>query len=186
MAATVSGNIEVVGVMGEEWMIRQKSIRRVKPPEDYQAKLATPFAVLGLRTDEDWLTDIEYLPPDTPTLAPQNPLAREVCNQLQAYLADPGFTFDLSLHIGGTIHQRRVWQAIQDIPAGATRSYAAIAMELHSAPRAVGQACGANRLPIVIPCHRVIAKSGGLGGFMNASDGLPLAIKRWLLQHEGI
>ena len=57
-------------------------------------------------------------------------------------------------------------------------------VELHSAPRAVGQACGANRLPIVIPCHRVIAKSGGLGGFMHASDGMPLDIKRWLLRHE--
>ncbi|MEK7842722.1 MAG: methylated-DNA--[protein]-cysteine S-methyltransferase, partial [Pseudomonadota bacterium] len=102
----------------------------------------------------------------------------------QAYLADPGFIFDLSLHIGGTIHQRRVWQTIRTIPCGATSSYADIATQLHSAPRAVGQACGANRLPIVIPCHRVIAKNGGLGGFMHASNGIPLAIKRWLLRHE--
>lgn len=161
-------------------------ILKAKREHDYQAKLATPFAVLGIRIEEDWLTDIEYLPLDTPLLDPKTPLAREVCNQLQTYLTDPAFVFDLSLHIGGTIHQRRVWRAIQDIPSGGTRSYGDIAMQLHSAPRAVGQACGANRLPIIIPCHRVIAKSGGLGGFMNASDGMPLNIKRWLLQHEGV
>jgi methylated-DNA-[protein]-cysteine S-methyltransferase len=151
---------------------------------DYQAKLATPFAVLGIRIEEDWLTDIEYLPIDTVTLAPQTRLAEEVCGQLQAYLADPCFTFDLSLHIGGTVHQQRVWGAIQDISSGKTRSYADIAVQLHSAPRAVGQACGSNRLPIVIPCHRVIAKSGGLGGFMHSNDDFPLDIKRWLLRHE--
>ena len=157
---------------------------RSRPTPDYQAKLAAPFAVLGVRIEEDWLTDIEYLPVDTAPLAPQTRLAEEVCGQLQAYLADPRFTFDLSLHIGGTVHQRRVWLAIQDIPSGKTRSYADIAAQLHSAPRAVGQACGANRLPIVIPCHRVIAKNGGLGGFMNSNGEFPLVIKRWLLGHE--
>ncbi|WP_297323961.1 methylated-DNA--[protein]-cysteine S-methyltransferase [Nitrosomonas sp.] len=150
----------------------------------YQAKLVAPFAVLGIITEEDWLTDIEYLSMDTQPLAPQSYLAKEVCRQLQAYLTEPGFRFDLSLHIGGTTHQRRVWQAIQTIPSGKTSSYAEIATQLHSAPRAVGRACGANRIPIIIPCHRVIAKNGGLGGFMNASDGNPLEIKRWLLRHE--
>ncbi len=125
----------------------------------YQAKLVAPFAVLGIRTAEDWLTDIDYLPINTQPLAPKNALAKEVCKQ-------------------------RVWQAIQAIPSGKTNSYADIAAQLHSAPRAVGRACGANRIPIVIPCHRVIAKNGGLGGFMNASDGNPLEIKRWLLRHE--
>ncbi len=150
----------------------------------YQAKLLVPFAVLGIRTDEDWLTDIDYLPLNTPIMPPQTLLAKEVCRQLQAYLIEPNFMFDLSLHISGTVHQQRVWQAIQAIPSGRTASYAEIASQLHSAPRAVGRACGANKLPIVIPCHRVIAKNGGLGGFMNASDGDPLEIKRWLLRHE--
>lgn len=167
-------------------MTKSGSLEKTEPGNGYQAKLAAPFAVLGVRIEEDWLTEIAYLPLNTPLLAPRTPLCREVCDQLQAYLTDPKFAFDLSMHIGGTVHQRRVWQAIQGIPAGATRSYGDIAMELHSAPRAVGQACGANRLPIVIPCHRVISKSGGLGGFMNANDGMPLDIKRWLLRHEGV
>lgn len=165
-------------------MSRSKNNLIVDSIKTYQAKLVTPFAVLGIRTEEDWLTDIEYLPIDTQPLAPQNSLVKEVCRQLQAYLTEPDFTFDLCLHISGTTHQRRVWQAIQTIPSGKTSSYAEIAAQLHSAPRAVGRACGANRIPIVIPCHRVIAKNGGLGGFMNASDGDPLEIKRWLLRHE--
>lgn len=157
---------------------------KVKPEDDYQARLPTPFAILGIRIDEDWVTDIEYLRLDTSPMGPRGALAKEVCAQLSAYVRDPRFVFDLSLHIGGTLHQRRVWRAIEAIPSGTTRSYADIAAELKSAPRAVGQACGANRLPIVIPCHRVIAKNGGLGGFMNASDGMPLSIKQWLLNHE--
>ncbi len=151
----------------------------------YQAKFVTPFAVLGICTDRDWLTGIDYLPPDTSALVPQNTLAKEVCRQLQEYLADSDYVFDLSLHIDGTPHQRRVWQSIQEIPSGATTSYAEIAKQLRSSPRAVGGACGANRIPLVIPCHRVIAKNGQLGGFMNATDGHPITIKRWLLHHEG-
>ncbi len=155
------------------------------PASLYQAKLATPFSVLGIRTEGDWLTGIDYLPPDVSSLAPQNALANEACRQLQEYLKDPDYSFDLSLLIDGTPYQRRVWQSIQAIRSGETTSYAKIALQLHSSPRAVGRACGANRIPIIIPCHRVIAKSGGLGGFMNARDGHPLAIKRWLLHHEG-
>ncbi|MBL8498680.1 methylated-DNA--[protein]-cysteine S-methyltransferase [Nitrosomonas sp. JL21] len=165
-------------------MNKSKSNQSDGSVRNYQAKLITPFAVLGIIIEEDWLTDIDYLPLDVQPMAPQGYLAKEVCRQLQAYLVEPTFKFDLSLHIGGTTHQRRVWQAIQNVSSGCTISYAEIAAQLHSAPRAVGRACGANRLPIIIPCHRVISKSGGLGGFMNASDGNPLEIKRWLLRHE--
>ncbi len=163
-----------------------KTIPKIKTTNHYQARLVAPFAMLGIRTEEDWLTGIDYLPLDTLPLEPQNPLAREVCQQLNEYLTNPNFEFDLSLHMGGTIHQRRVWQTIQTIPSGRTRSYADIATQLHSAPRAVGQACAANRLPLVFPCHRVIAKNGSLGGFMNASDGIPIAIKSWLLRYESV
>ena len=114
---------------------------KVKPTNDYQAKLPTPFAVLGIRIEEDWVTDIEYLPVDTLPMEPRGALAKEVCDQLSAYVRDSRFAFDLSLHIGGTLHQRRVWRAIEAIPSGTTRSYADIAAELNSAPRAVGQAC---------------------------------------------
>jgi len=77
-----------------------------------------------------------------------------------------------------------VWAKIAAIGAGRTRSYGELARELRSAPRAVGQACGANPIPIVVPCHRVLA-AGGIGGFAHHEGGFHLAIKRWLLAHEG-
>lgn len=166
-------------------MRRVKAAGKDYSSNNFQAKFSTPFAVIGVRTEDEWLVDIDYLPPDTSELSPQNEIASEVCNQLQAYLENPGYEFDLVLHIRGTPFQQRVWQAIKSIPCGQTKSYADIANQLHTSPRAVGGACGANNIPIVIPCHRVITKNGKLGGFMNANDGQPLVIKRWLLRHEG-
>jgi len=155
---------------------------------DYHAKLVAPFAVLGIVISSDQhgdaLVGLHYLAPGTPALKPQNPLAAEVCRQLRAWLKNPDFVFDLPLRLDGTAHQQKVWRAIQEIPRGHTRSYAEIAAALSSAPRAVGQACGANPVPLIVPCHRVIAKNGGLGGFMGGRNALPLAIKEWLLRYE--
>ncbi|GAO37076.1 methylated-DNA-protein-cysteine methyltransferase [Sulfuricella sp. T08] len=149
----------------------------------YQARFPAPFAVLGIMTDGTALAALDFLPPGTPVLEPQDAISSQVCTQLQAYLADPLFSFDLPLALHGTVFQSRVWQALRQIPSGSTQSYGDLAKQLHSAPRAVGQACGANPIPVIIPCHRVLARDG-LGGFMNSTGGDPLAIKRWLLQHE--
>lgn len=149
----------------------------------YQARFPAPFAVLGIMTDSMALTALDFLPLGTPVLEPQDAISRQACTQLRAYLADPLFSFDLPIALHGTVFQSRVWQALRQIPSGSTQSYGELAKRLHSAPRAVGQACGANPLPVIIPCHRVLASSG-LGGFMNSTGGDPLAIKRWLLQHE--
>jgi methylated-DNA-[protein]-cysteine S-methyltransferase len=65
-------------------------------------------------------------------------------------------------------------------------TYGALAAALQSSARAVGGACGANPYPVVVPCHRVIASDGGLGGFARQRGGFLLEVKRWLLQHEGI
>lgn len=153
--------------------------------EAYQAKFPTPFAVLGIRTVGERLASIDYLPTKAATLAPTNFLAARVCRQIERYLDDPGFRFDLPFEFRGTEYQRRVWQAICGIRSGSTKSYGEIARELHTAPRPVGMACGANRIPLLIPCHRVLA-SHGLGGFMHARRGPALEIKRWLLKHEGV
>ena len=152
--------------------------------EPFHAKLPTPFAVLGIRTASELLTGIEYLPRGIATLAPTNKLAAMVCRQLERYLDDPEFRFDLPFEFRGTAFQSRVWQAICAIPSGRTLTYLEVARQLKSAPRPVGGACGANRIPLVIPCHRVVA-SHGIGGFMHARGGAPLEIKKWLLRHEG-
>ncbi len=153
--------------------------------ESFQAKLATPFAVLGIRTVGELLTDIEYLPRGVATLAPLNKLAERVCRQLESYLDDPHYRFDLPFEYCGTDFQCRVWHEISRIGVGKTNTYSQVAQRLHSAPRPVGGACGKNRIPLVIPCHRVLA-AHGIGGFMRARGGEPITIKRWLLAHEGV
>jgi len=149
----------------------------------YDARLATPFAVLGIRTAGVRLSEIVYLPRGVATLAPQNRVAETTCRQIERYLDDPQFIFDLPIDFCGTAYQQRVWRGICEIPSGKTRTYGELARHIGSAPRAVGGACGANRIPLVIPCHRVVG-SGGIGGFMKSRGGAPIAIKQWLLVHE--
>lgn len=150
---------------------------------DYQAKLTVPFGVLGIRCDERALLGIDFLPVTEKPQRPTNALAETVCEQLRRYFKDPGVEFTVPLKPGGTHHQQKVWQAMRNIPRGETRSYGEVAAALKSGAQAVGQACGANPIPIITPCHRVVGKSG-LGGFMRHASGVSLDIKRWLLAHE--
>jgi methylated-DNA-[protein]-cysteine S-methyltransferase len=151
----------------------------------YAAKLRAPFATLGIRSDGRALTRLAYLPSDEDELAPADAIAARTVRELERYLADPEFRFTVPLAPGGTPFQQRVWGALNGIAPGHSRTYGEVARMVRSAPRAVGQACGANRIALVIPCHRVVGAMGALGGFMNARDGDPMAIKRWLLVHEG-
>lgn len=150
---------------------------------DFAAVMDTPFGKLGIRCDAQYVYELVYLFPTAAVQKPSNPLARKVVAQVQRYLKDPCAQFDLPLRVVGTDFQNRVWQSICNIPAGRTRSYGDLAKTLRSAPRAVGQACGANYYPLVIPCHRVVSATG-LGGFAHHADGFHLDIKRWLLAHE--
>jgi methylated-DNA-[protein]-cysteine S-methyltransferase len=156
-----------------------------RPPVVWTATLAAPFAVLGVRSDGRAVTAVAYLPPDEPIVAPRDRIAERAVKELKGYLADPEFRFTVPLATGGTPFQRRVWDAIAAIPRGESRTYAEVARAVSSGPRPVGQACGANRIALIIPCHRVVASRGALGGFMNAASGDAIAIKRWLLTHEG-
>jgi len=149
----------------------------------FQARLDTPFALVGIRTEGAALAEIVYLPRSAGTLAPTNALAARACRQIEKYAADPHYRFDLPLKRLGTDFQRRVWDQIAAIPLAQTRTYGDLARLLKSAPRAVGQACGSNYFPLVIPCHRVVA-AGGLGGFAHARGGYLLDVKRSLLAHE--
>ena len=148
-----------------------------------QALIAAPGFGIGVRCDEFEIHAIEYLEP-CPEIAPGNALAREAAQQIKAYLADSDFAIELPLRPSGTAFQRRVWEQISAIPRHQTRTYGELAKALHNAPRAVGQACGANPFPLVVPCHRVIAAGGGLGGFARQRGGFLLDVKRWLLAHE--
>lgn len=149
----------------------------------YQAVVATPFGALGVRMQSGALTAIDFLPARPPSCPTVNEAAADVTAQLTRYLDNPHHPFDFPLSLGGTPFQQSVWHALQAIPVGETVTYAELAQRLSSGPRAVANACGANPIPVVIPCHRVVAK-GGLGGFMKGRETNSLSIKQWLLAHE--
>ncbi len=112
----------------------------------------------------------------------RSPLLEEASNQIDQYLHGDRRVFDLPLSLAGTDFQRRVWRALVGVPFGQTTTYGQIATLIGApkAMRAVGQACGANPVPIIIPCHRVLARNG-LGGFSGGTN-----FKRVLLANEGI
>ncbi len=149
----------------------------------YDAIIEFPKMKVAVRTREERVAEICYLPPTVATRSPSNALAARAAQQLEEYRDDPNTRFDLPLLIEGTEFQRQLWDALCEIPRGKTLTYGELARRLGVEPRAVGQACGDNRLPIVIPCHRVVA-ADGIGGFGHATGGYLLEAKRWLLVHE--
>lgn len=153
----------------------------------YDAVMPAPWGSIGVRVTGYAVSEIVYLSASTRLRQARDPLAAEAVRQLMAYLADPQHRFDLPLAPAGTAFRQRVWKEIAAVPLGSTTSYGAIAARLKSAARAVGQACGDNPYPIVIPCHRVVSRIG-LGGFAHdpeSEDGFHSSVKRWLLAHEG-
>ncbi|MFZ6691664.1 methylated-DNA--[protein]-cysteine S-methyltransferase [Undibacterium sp. SXout20W] len=153
----------------------------------FSAILHAPFGAMGIRVEDQQLAELVYLPPRFKEKAPLDGVSEQVMEQICAYFDNPDYRFQLPMKPVGTAFQHRVWQAISAVPRGEVATYGQIARHIRSAPRAVGQACGANWYPLVIPCHRVTA-AGGLGGFAHHDDetGFHLGVKRWLLAHEGV
>ena len=150
----------------------------------FSAVIPTPFGAVGIISDDQFIQTIEFLPPGQPEISPANRLAEKAAGQVVNYLSNPDFPFDLPLASRGTPFRQRIWAAISAIPRGKTRSYGDLARDADSIARAVGQACGDNPFPLVIPCHRVVA-AAGLGGFAHENNGHLINTKRWLLRHEG-
>ena len=151
----------------------------------FSAIVPAPFGAIGIRSAGDLLQELCYLPPQFKTKPAIDKLSKKVAMQIAAYLKDPDYVFDLDLPEAGTEHQRKVWSVINAIPRGKVLTYGEVARKIRSAPRAVGQACGANGYPLIIPCHRVTA-TAGIGGFARHDGGFHLGVKRWLLQHEQV
>ena len=149
----------------------------------WEAVIEFPKMKVAVATRDGCIAAIHYLPPSAALRDPENPLAERAVRQLERYREDPDTKFDLPLLIEGTPFQKSVWQAMCAIRRGWTLTYGELARKLGGEARAVGQACGDNKLPILIPCHRVIA-AGGIGGFSHSTDGYLIEAKRWLLMHE--
>lgn len=153
----------------------------------YDVTIDFPRMKVGVTTRDERVVGIRYLPLNASSVVARNALAKEAERQLVRYREDPDAPFDLPLLVEGTPFQKSVWQAMCAIPRGKVRTYGELAKELadgsFESARAVGQACGDNRLPIVIPCHRVVA-AGGIGGFSHSTEGYLIEAKQWLLAHE--
>ena len=141
--------------------------------------IATPVGHLRIDSAGSAITGVNRTA-DRPT-PPQTPLLEECVRQLEAYFAGTLQCFDLPLHLEGTAFRVKVWQALQAIPYGETRSYGQLAAMVGNprASRAVGGANHHNPISIIVPCHRVIGADGSLTGY-----GSGLDMKAWLLEHE--
>lgn len=154
----------------------------------YNAIVHAPFGAVGVRLNQasTQVQELVYLPSHTQALAPDCDLAERVCVQIEAYVANPSFRFDLPLRPQGTAFQKKVWQVIAGLEAGQVLTYKQVGQLIAcGSPRAVGGACGANPFPLIVPCHRVVG-AHGIGGFAQHDNGFYIGVKRWLLAHEGI
>ena len=152
--------------------------------KQWQAIFAADTFSIGIRCDESAVIETAYLP-SAAALSPQNLLAKECIRQLNAYFKHPHrYRFNLPLMPATTAHQQRVRQIVVSIAPGQTMTYGDVAKQLkNSSPRAVGGACRANPIPLIIPCHRIVA-TNGIGGFMGDDGNDTLSIKRHLLKLE--
>lgn len=148
---------------------------------------------LGIRLSPDgdaldeiaWCVGQPAAPAKATVCARHDPLLETIRLQLANWFADPAFTFTLPLTAPRTAFQQRLRAALCATRHGDTMTYGDLARQLHSAPRAVGQALGSNPLPMIVPCHRIVsAGRNRLTGFDHASDGPKLALKAWLLARE--
>ena len=144
----------------------------------------TVFTKLALVFEDGILQSVDFFS-DKALSAPKSDQAKIACQQIQDYCSKtlPNLIFDIELQLSGTNFQKEVWSALRQIPVGQVMTYGELAGQLNTSARAVGNACRANPIPLVIPCHRVVSKSG-IGGFAGSRDGTPLKIKKWLLEHE--
>jgi methylated-DNA-[protein]-cysteine S-methyltransferase len=153
--------------------------------QSYDAVVDSPIGRLGIRLHDGSLRKIEFLGDDVALQSTVAPAAHRIVAEIRAYFETGQNANALDIDFEGTEFQCRVWKALGAIPAGQVTTYGALAQKLGTSARAVGNACRHNPVPILVPCHRVVARNG-LGGFAGDRDGRLVDIKRRLLAHEGV
>ena len=148
-----------------------------------KAIISTPLIFMELIADKTHLLAINFI--DKPTSEQTNlpPVIQQAQNDINAYLKNPTHEFTTPYKLTGTSLQQKIWKLLTTIPAKETKTYGELASALHTSPRVVGNACRANPIPIIIPCHRVVA-ANGLGGYAGQKKGSMFNIKTTLLDHE--
>lgn len=147
------------------------------------SSMDTPFGQIILSASEYYLLGIDLFNTQTGVGSQLSPITQQLSIELNDFFEQAHNTWSIPLMYAGTDFQQRVWQYLRTIPIGETRNYSEVASALNTSARAVGNACRANPFPIIVPCHRVVSKSG-LGGFAGKSDGHEMTVKQWLLDHE--
>lgn len=149
----------------------------------FAAVMVTPIGKLGLNIDAGKLSGLQFLPENTPVLINKDSAINKIVANIKQYFCDPKVIFNIPIDTTGTLLQQKIWQELQNIPVGQTRTYGEVAKIVGTSPRIVGNACRRNPIPLIIPCHRVLAKAG-LGGYFGVDQEHFLQTKRWLLAHE--
>lgn len=144
--------------------------------------IPSPIGYLGLWFDAEQLVKLEFLKSKPAVSTTPPPYVSAIIAQLKAYFKKPQPLRGEHL-ILGTPFQKKVWRQLCQIPVGETVTYGELATKLRTSARAIGTACRTNRIPLFIPCHRVVSKSDQ-GGFCGQQSGPFFKIKAWLLQYE--
>lgn len=171
-----------MGVRKIKTDLKQDLVNRNPVTENFV--IDSPVGRLQIKVEDQLLMNIE-LNSQIDLKVAQTSFGKIVALQLKSYFEKAKFKFDLPLEQVGTAHQLKVWAALRQIPAGSVLTYGQLAEKIGSSARAIGNACRNNPLPIVVPCHRIVAASD-IGGFSGAKQGVLLEIKRHLLNHEGL
>ena len=145
-----------------------------------ERSVVSPLGPLALVAEDGALTELRW---GEARREDASALLDRAAAALAAYFAGDPRAFDLPVAPEGTEHDRAVWREMQQIPPGETRTYGAIARAIASSPRAVGNACGRNPIPIIVPCHRIVAAGGAIGGYSGHGGA---DTKRFLLALEGV
>lgn len=142
------------------------------------AQIHTSFGPFSLVEEDGYITRLLW---DARTEGFRTPVLKNGLNQIEAYFAKDLTAFDLPLAPKGTSAQQDVYRVMQSIPFGETLTYGDVAKELNMSAQSVGQACGSNPIPVIIPCHRILG-ANNLGGF-SGMGGIETKVQ--LLRHEG-
>ena len=142
----------------------------------------SPIGTLKIDHQNDQVISLSFMLEASDSTIPENEFEQIILDQLKSYFDGNLKNFDLPLAPKGTDFEQKVWNEVSTLPFGSTSTYGTIAKKLGDSNlmRAVGRANGSNPIPIMIPCHRVIASNNHLTGYSGGLEG-----KRWLLQHEG-
>lgn len=145
--------------------------------------IITKIGKLGITIVNNKLQNIRFLPLNTRLCTSKNLVIRKIIYKIKKYFDNPKLQLEIPIKITGTRLQKKIWSYLRKIPCGKTITYGELAQIIGTTPRIIGNACRRNHIPIVIPCHRVVAKSK-LGGYCGKTNKNFLKIKQWLLEHE--